>query len=186
MGPTSSFDDLSVGVEVVKDGVSVGDQRALVSVEQRIDGSGIVLWRIAEEHVPLWRRDDEEVRVTTFLLLLHQHAGRVDAEVGRHEGVLPHRLQQRLHQVRELQVPVANRRAGEVEALATEPPLQSVQRKVVFPAVHDGVGQQARPGEPALDGQLQRRPLVYLGLHLQALRNAVWVAEPTPPPSSCF
>ncbi len=53
-------------------------------------------------------------------------------------------------------MPPAERGAGQREPVARVDPLKAVQRLVVLPAAHDGVGEHARAGPAAQDGQVRR------------------------------
>ena len=92
--PAADLDDLAGLVEVVVDGVGVGDQVALVAFQPLVHGGLVVLEGVVEEHVLLRRGDDPEVACVALVDILHQDAGGVGAQVGRGQGVLPHRLEQ--------------------------------------------------------------------------------------------
>jgi hypothetical protein len=67
VSPAGDLDERAALVEVVEDGVRVGDEVALVSVEQTVDRGRVVLGGVLEEHVPLGRDDDPEVAASAFL-----------------------------------------------------------------------------------------------------------------------
>jgi hypothetical protein len=75
---------------------------------------------------------------------------------GLGEGVSQHRLDQRLGEVRQLLVPAADRRAGDVEAVAGIDAFQSVERQRVLPALDDGDGEHPGAGQAALNRALWR------------------------------
>ena len=52
--PTADFNDVTFAVEVLVDRVRIGDEVALVILEQSIDGATIVRARIAIKHVLFW------------------------------------------------------------------------------------------------------------------------------------
>ena len=56
-------------------------------------------------------------------------------------------------------MPAADRRLGELESVAGVDPSKPVQREVILPAAHDGIGQEARAGEAARDRQLRGSPI---------------------------
>ncbi len=154
--PASDFEDRAVFVQVVVDRVGIGDQIALVAGEELVDGGAIVPGRVAVEHVSSGHDDDPEVAATTLVLRLHEHAGRVGAQIGRRLGVTPHGRDQRLDELGELLVPAAQRRAGQVHAFALVDLLESMQRQVILESLHRRVGKQPRTREPTLDGQVDR------------------------------
>lgn len=167
--PTATLDDVACLIEVVEDRVRVGDELAGEAAQQLVDGCGIVLRRVAEEHVLLGRHHHEEVSATALLDVLHQHARRVGAEVRRVGArVVPHRDDERSRQLRDALVPAADGAAVHVVALAAVAALHSVQRLMVLPASYDGVGQHAGACDATRDGQLERgglqhrRGLTYL------------------------
>ena len=51
VGPASDLDDVAGLVEVIVDGVGIGDEVALVAGEEAVDGRAVVLVRIAVEDV---------------------------------------------------------------------------------------------------------------------------------------
>ena len=67
---------------MVVDSVGVSDEAPLIVAEDLVDGRARVIARVLEEHVSLRRNEHPEVSRATTLLLLHEHASRVDAEVG--------------------------------------------------------------------------------------------------------
>jgi hypothetical protein len=87
----------------------------------------------------------------TSLLVLHEHAGGVDAEVGLLERVIAHRRDERLHELGERAVPAAHRGARELDAVTRVHPFEPMKRHVVLPSLHDRVREHARPGESARD-----------------------------------
>ena len=64
----------------------VGDEVALVAREQVIDRLAVVAGRIAIEYVPLRRDQYPEMGPLALLFRLHEHACRVDADIGRLAG----------------------------------------------------------------------------------------------------
>ena len=136
--------------------MGVGDEVPLVAGEEMVDGLGVVLVRISIEDVPARRDQHPEVGPATLLLGLHEDARGIDAQVGLGECVAQHRLDQALGEVGELLVPAADRRARELEAVTRVDLLLPIQRQVVLPAIDDGLGEQAGPGEAALDRPLGR------------------------------
>jgi hypothetical protein len=87
---------------------------------------------------------------------VREDAGGIGAEHGLAERVLAHRLDDGPRERGELVVPAADGRAREFDAVARVDPFEPVEGLVVLPAAHDRVGEQAGPGEPALDRQLGR------------------------------
>jgi len=55
--PARNLDHGAAPVQVIEHRVRVGDQVALVSLEQPVDGSAVMFGGVREQHVPL-RRDD--------------------------------------------------------------------------------------------------------------------------------
>ena len=96
---------------MIVDGVRIGDEVALVAREQRVDRCSVVLGRELEEDVAAGHDHDPEVARAALLLGLDEHAGRIDADVRLRERVEPHCVDQRLHELDELHVPAAHRRA---------------------------------------------------------------------------
>ena len=93
------FDHVAVGVQVVVDGGGVGDEVALVAGEQDVDRVAVMLVRVAVEDVAFGRDQDPEVGPPALLLGLHEDAGGIGAQIERGEGVLEHRLDERLGEV---------------------------------------------------------------------------------------
>ncbi len=91
----------------------VGDEVALVSAQQVVDGGAVVVLREAIEHVPVGRDQHQEVAIFATLLGLNQDAGSVDAQVRRRERVGEHGLDQRMGERGELLVPSADCRLGQ-------------------------------------------------------------------------
>ena len=103
---------------MVIDGVRVRDEIAGVAGEQRVDRVAVVPVRELVEHVLVRRDHHPEVAVPASLGRLHEHAGGVDAEVGRALGVGEHRVDERGGQLTQLVVPRAERALGQSEPLA--------------------------------------------------------------------
>jgi hypothetical protein len=61
--------------------VGVGDEVALIAGEYVVDGVARVVARELEQHVPAGSDQHPEVTGAASLLLLHEHAGGVDAQV---------------------------------------------------------------------------------------------------------
>lgn len=95
MRPAIDLDDVARLVEMIVNGVCIGDDVAFVAREHVIDGVGVVLRRVLEEHMTLWCDEDPKVSRATFFGLLHEHAGRVDEDVRLSKRVLVHRRDQR-------------------------------------------------------------------------------------------
>jgi hypothetical protein len=112
----------------IRDELSVLPDAALVAREQFIDDGAGVPRGEAEEDVPLRRDDHPEMVVPEVLLRLHEDPGRVGAPVRRLEGVVLHRVNERLRERCEFAVPAALRRAGELQALAAVDALEPVWR----------------------------------------------------------
>jgi hypothetical protein len=154
VSPTPDFDDVALGVQVVVNGMGIGDEVALVAFEQLVDGGTVVLLGVAVEHMLLRRDQHPEVILSALLLCEHQHAGRIDAEVWLAEGIDQHDGDERPGQLGQLLVPRAQRRLREIEPLTGIDPFQAVEGLVILPATDDAVGEHARAGEPTLDRQL--------------------------------
>ena len=155
--PARHLDD-AVFEEVLVDGVRVDDEEALVLAQQLVDGLPVVLGRVHEKDVLPRRDEDEEVRASTLVGRLHQHACRVGAEVGRRRArVGEHRRHQRAGELSDGGVPPADGAAGEREPLAPVHSLETVERQVLLPALDDGVGQQPRASQRARNGELFQR-----------------------------
>jgi len=179
MSPASSLGDLAVGIEVVVDAVSVGDQDALVPFEHRAHGGAVVLGGVAEQDVTFWRDDDPEVPAPALVLVANQDPGGIGAQVRRHgPSVAPHRVHQRSAQPVESLVPAAHRRLRQHHSLAGVDFLQPVERHVVPEAADDRLGQQPGPGETTLDGEVDRlgdvergrvQPVAVLGQKLHSV-----------------
>src|SRR5262249_34031049 len=103
--------------------------------------------------MPLGRDEYPKVARSASLFRLHQHACRVGAYIWRSHCVLPHRLDEGAHELGEVNMPATHRRARQLETLARVDLLEAMQREVILPTPHDRVGEEARPGETALDGQ---------------------------------
>lgn len=86
-----------------------------------------------------------------------------------------HRVDDGFNEVGELLVPAAERRPGEVEAVAGVDALEAMERQRVLPAVDDSHGEHAGPGEAAVD-----RTLRCLGHH-DARLKAAWPGARRPP-----
>ena len=99
MRPACHFDHVAVLVQVVVDGGGVGDEVALVAGEQDVDRGAVVRVRVAVEDVALGRDQDPEVGPPALLLRLDEDAGGICAQIGCREGVLEHRLDERLPEV---------------------------------------------------------------------------------------
>jgi len=80
MGPAVDLDDTACRVKMIVDGVGVGDETALVVGEDVVDGGARVIARVLEEDMSLRRDEYPEVSRSAALLVLYEHAGRVDAE----------------------------------------------------------------------------------------------------------
>jgi len=52
--PARDFNDVTLFVEMLVDGVCVGDEVTLVALEQVVDGEAVVFARIAVKHVLFW------------------------------------------------------------------------------------------------------------------------------------
>jgi len=50
MRPAPDLDDRAVGLQMIVDGMRIGDEIALVAGEQPIDPRGVVAWAVAEDH----------------------------------------------------------------------------------------------------------------------------------------
>jgi len=74
-----------------------------------------------------------------------------------------HRLDQGPCQLGQLGVPGAQRGAVELDPVAPVGALQAVERLMLLPAFHDGIGQQAGAGAAPRDGQLGTRGTQHLG-----------------------
>jgi hypothetical protein len=77
VGPAPDLDDVAGLVEVIVDGVGIGDEVALVAGEETIDGLAVVLVRVAVEDVPPRRDEHPEMGAAALLLGLDEDAGRV-------------------------------------------------------------------------------------------------------------
>ena len=95
MSPTRHLDDVAAAVQVVVDGMRVGDQIAAIAGQHAVDGLLVVLGRVRVQDVPLGRDEHPEVADAALLLGLHQDAGGVGAQVRRAERVLPHGVDER-------------------------------------------------------------------------------------------
>jgi hypothetical protein len=69
MSPTGYLDDVAGLVQVVIDGVRVGDEIAFVAAEESVDRFAVVFRRVGIKHVPLGRDEHEEVSVAAFLFV---------------------------------------------------------------------------------------------------------------------
>ncbi len=156
VAPAADLHHASIDVEVVIDGMRVGDEVAAIARQHPVHGFTVVLRGVAVENVPRGGDDYPEVRALAALARLHQDARRVGAKVRGLEGILPHRVDERTRQRGELLVPATDGGARELEAFARIDALEPVQRQVVLPAAHDRVGQQARARKTARDRQLER------------------------------
>jgi len=146
VSPAADLDDVARAIQVVVDGVRIGDQIAGVAGQQAVYGRAVVAARVPKQHV-LPRCDcDPEVPGAAALLGLHEDAGRVHAQVWRLHRVRSHRFDQRSHQLRELLVPRAQRRLRDRQPFAAVDPFQPIERLIVLPAPHHRVRQQGRPG----------------------------------------
>ncbi len=179
MGPAADLDDVAVAVQVVVDGVSIGDQVARVAGQQAVDRRAVVASRVPKQHVLLWRHGDPEVACATALLGQHEDARRIHAQVRLLHRVRPHRLYQRSHQLRQLLMPRAQRRLRNRQALSAVDPFQPIERLVVLPAPHHRVGQQARPRHASRDGQVDRigRPHFQWGVAVPILADILLVDD---------
>ena len=106
--------------------------------------------------MPRRRDQDPEVPMATPLRGLHEHPGRVGAEVRLAERLGVHGLDDRPGQIGQLRVPAADRRPGQRQTVPRVDALEAVQRLVILPAAHDRVGQHPRAGPAAQDGQVGR------------------------------
>lgn len=106
------------------------------------------------------RRHYEEVSPPAFLRVLYGYTGRIDAEIWRLQRIQPHRDDQRLHEVRQIPVPLAHGGARQFETISTVHALHSMQRHVIFPPLHDGVRHQRGSGQAAGDRQIRRGALI--------------------------
>ena len=87
---------------------------------------------------------------------LHEHPGRVGAEIRLAERLGVHGLDDRPGQIGQLRVPAADRGAGQRQTVPRVDALEAVERLVILPAADDRVGQHARAGPAAQDGQIGR------------------------------
>lgn len=53
-------------------------------------------------------------------------------------------------------MPTTDGRPGQLQPLAGVDTFEAIERQVILPTLHDGVGEHAGPGKATLDGQLQR------------------------------
>lgn len=84
------LDDVAYRVEVVVDDVGIGDEEALITGEDVVDGVARMVSGEFEENVPARRDEHPEVARAAALLVLYEHAGCVDAEVRLLERVHAH------------------------------------------------------------------------------------------------
>jgi hypothetical protein len=177
--PAGNFDYVALAIEMVVDGVCVSDEVALVAGEQSVDSIAVVVFRVAVKDVLLWRDEHPEVSVSAALLCLHQHAGRVGAQVRLLIGILKHSVDERLGQLSELLMPGAHRGLRQSQTFASVDILEPRQRLVILPAPHDRVSEHARAGNTTIDWQLDRRRRQHLGgrIALASLAHELLVDE---------
>jgi len=154
--PAVDLDHVPAAVEVVIDAVGVGNEVAVVAGEDIVDRVARVLRRVLEQDVAPRRDHHPEVARAALVLVLHEHAGRVDAEVRLREAVETHRLDERLGELRERAVPAAHRRARELEPVACVDAFESMERQVILPPLDDRVGEHSGAREPLGNRQLRR------------------------------
>jgi hypothetical protein len=130
--PTAfDFSDWSIPIAVVVDRVGVGHEEALVASEHVVDRVCILALGELEEGVSPGHDQHPEVSRPTPLFGLHKHARRVRAQVGPLEGVGTHRVDQRLGEPGQRNVPAADRGAGQLDAFAGIDALETVERQVI-------------------------------------------------------
>jgi hypothetical protein len=154
--PAVDLHHVAAPIEVVVDGVGVGDEIALVAGEDVVDGVARVVARELEEHVSSGRDEDPEVPCPAPLRVLNENARRVDAEVRLRERVRAHRGHERLDHLGKGAVPSAHGGARELDAVACGHVLAAVEGHVLLPAPDDRVREHAGSRESSRDGQLER------------------------------